>query len=235
MNIVDKNNLPKHVAITMDGNGRWANSRGERRIFGHQSGIKAVKETIETAIELEIKHLSLYAFSLENWERPKKEVNSLMKLLISSIVNETKTLIQNNIKLTAIGDIDKLPSAVQQALKKIINKTKSNSRLNLILAISYSGRWEILNAIKKIITEKIPAEEINEYSFKQYLTTKDVPDPELLIRTSGEYRISNFLLWQIAYSELYFSQTFWPDFKKSDFIEAIVEYQRRERRFGKIK
>ena len=235
MNIVDKNNLPKHIAITMDGNGRWANSRGEIRIFGHKSGVKAVKETIEAAIELKIKYLSLYAFSLENWERPKKEVNSLMKLLISSIVNETKTLIKHNIKLTAIGDINKLPSAVQKELKKIINKTKSHSRLNLILAISYSGRWEIINAVKKIISEKIPSEDINEFSFKQYLTTKNVPDPELLIRTSGEYRISNFLLWQIAYSELYFTKTLWPDFKKSDFIEAVAEYQKRERRFGKIK
>lgn len=231
--IIDTNNLPKHIAITMDGNGRWAKSKGKLRAFGHKNGIDAVRETIEGAAEIGIKFLTLYAFSKENWERPKTEVNALMTLLISAINKETRTLMENNIKLIAIGDTNSLPSKAKEKLSEAIEKTKKNTRMTLVLALSYSGRWEILNATKKIIADGISSKKINEMIFQQYLTTKNVPDPELLIRTSGEYRISNFLLWQIAYSELYFTKTLWPDFRKSHLKEAILDYQNRERRFGK--
>ena len=230
---IDTKNLPKHIAITMDGNGRWAKAKGKNRVFGHKNGVKAVRETVESAVENNIEFLTLYAFSTENWMRPKLEVNSLMNLLISSIINETKTLMKNDIKLMAIGDINKIPKTAKNKLDSVIEKTKNNGKMSLILAISYSGRWEIINAVKKIIKNNVDANEINEHLFEQYLDTKNVPDPELVIRTSGEHRISNFLLWQIAYSELYFTKVFWPDFRKKDFINAIVEYQKRDRRFGK--
>ena len=230
---IDKNNLPKHIAITMDGNGRWAKSKGKLRIFGHNNGIKAVRDTVEGAAEIGIEYLTLYAFSTENWDRPEKEVNALMTLLVSAINKETKTLMDNNIRLSAIGDIKKLPSKAQKELQEAVAKTKDNTRMNLVLALSYSSRWEILNAVQNIIKDGVKAEEINETTFQQYLTTKNVPDPELLIRTSGEYRISNFLLWQIAYSELYFTETLWPDFRRGDLYNAILDYQSRERRFGK--
>ena len=230
---IDKKNLPKHIAITMDGNGRWAKAKGKNRIFGHKNGVTAVRETVESAVENNIEFLTLYAFSTENWLRPKLEVNSLMNLLVSSIINETKTLMNNNIKLMAIGDINKIPKTAKNKLDSVIEKTKNNSKMSLILAISYSGRWEILNAVQKIIKNNIDVNEINEHLFEQYLDTKNVPDPELVIRTSGEHRISNFLLWQIAYSELYFTNVMWPDFRKKDFINAIIEYQKRDRRFGK--
>ena len=230
---IDKKNLPKHIAITMDGNGRWAKAKGKNRVFGHKNGVKAVRETVESAVENNIEFLTLYAFSTENWLRPKLEVNSLMNLLVSSIINETKTLMKNDIKLMAIGDINKIPKTAKNKLDSVIEKTKNNSKMSLILAISYSGRWEILNAVQKIIKNNIDVNEINEHLFEQYLDTKNVPDPELVIRTSGEHRISNFLLWQIAYSELYFTKILWPDFRKKDFINAIVEYQKRDRRFGK--
>jgi len=233
MEKIDTNNLPRHIAITMDGNGRWAKSKGKLRIFGHKNGVKAVRDTVEGAAEIGIKYLTLYAFSSENWNRPEKEVNALMTLLVSAINKETKTLIDNNIRLSTIGDINKLPSKAQKELKEAIKKTKDNTRMTLILALSYSGRGEILDAVKKIIKDGKETEEINEYTFQQYLTTKSVPDPELLIRTSGEYRISNFLLWQIAYSELYFTETLWPDFRRADLYKAISNYQNRERRFGK--
>ena len=230
---IDKNNLPKHIAITMDGNGRWAKSKGKLRIFGHNNGVKAVRDTVEGAAEIGIEYLTLYAFSTENWNRPEKEVNALMTLLVSAINKETKTLMDNNIRLSAIGDIEKLPSKAQKELQEAIAKTKDNTRMNLVLALSYSSRWEILNAVQNIIKDGVKAEEINETTFQQYLTTKSVPDPELLIRTSGEHRISNFLLWQIAYSELYFTETLWPDFRRGDLYKAILDYQSRERRFGK--
>ncbi|MAJ89769.1 MAG: isoprenyl transferase [Flavobacteriales bacterium] len=230
---LDANNIPTHIAITMDGNGRWAQSKGKLRVFGHQNGIKAVRDTVEAAAEIGVKFLTLYAFSTENWGRPDSEVNALMALLVSAINKETKTLMDNNIKLDTIGETDSLPSKARNKLLEVIEKTKKNTRMTLILAISYSGRWEILNATKKLISEGIHAENINESIFQQYLTTKNVPDPELLIRTSGEYRISNFMLWQIAYSELYFSEKLWPDFRRSDLEHAILEYQNRERRFGK--
>jgi len=233
MEEIDATNLPKHIAITMDGNGRWAKSKGKLRIFGHTNGVKAVRDTVEGAAEIGIEYLTLYAFSSENWNRPEKEVNALMTLLVSAINKETKTLMDNNIRLSTIGDTNKLPSKAQKELQEAISKTKDNTRMNLVLALSYSGRGEILNAVKNIIKDGKEPEEINEATFQQYLTTKSVPDPELLIRTSGEYRISNFLLWQIAYSELYFTDTLWPDFRRADLYKAILNYQTRERRFGK--
>ena len=230
---IDRNNLPQHIAIIMDGNGRWAKTKGKLRLFGHKNGVKAVRDTVEGAAQIGIKYLTLYAFSTENWTRPEKEINALMTLLVSAINQETETLMDNNIRLSTAGDIKKLPVKAQKELQEAIEKTKDNTRMTLILALSYSGRWEILNAVQNIIKDKKKAEEINEISFQQYLTTKSVPDPELLIRTSGEYRISNFLLWQIAYSELYFTETLWPDFRKADLYKAILNYQNRERRFGK--
>jgi len=230
---IDKNKLPKHIAITMDGNGRWAKSKGKLRIFGHKNGVKAVRDTVEGAAEIGIEYLTLYAFSSENWNRPEREVNALMTLLVSAINKETKTLMDNNIRLSTIGDINKLPIKAQKELQEAIIKTKDNTRMTLVLALSYSGRGEIINAVQNIIKDGKKPEEINEDTFQQYLTTKSVPDPELLIRTSGEYRISNFLLWQIAYSELYFTDTLWPDFRRADLYKAILNYQSRERRFGK--
>jgi undecaprenyl diphosphate synthase len=234
---IEKENLPKHIAITMDGNGRWAEGKGKFRVFGHQHGIKSVREAVETAAEIGIKYLTLYAFSTENWNRSEREVNALMTLLISTISKETKTLMKNDICLNTIGKLSQLPKKCKQELEQAVEKTKNNKRMTLILALSYSGRWEIVNAVNKIIhdSKNNLAKEITEDNFQQYLNTKGVPDPELLIRTSGEHRISNFLLWQIAYSELYFTDTLWPDFRKEDLIKAIIDYQKRERRFGKTK
>ena len=233
MEEINKNNLPKHIAITMDGNGRWAKSKGKLRIFGHNNGVKAVRDTVEAAAEIGIEFLTLYAFSTENWNRPSKEVNALMTLLVSAINKETKTLMDNNIKLSTIGDTDSLPSKAKKELAEAIDKTKENTRMTLVLALSYSGRWDILNAVNEITKKGVGDDKITEEQFQQYLSTKSVPDPELLIRTSGEYRISNFLLWQIAYSELYFTDTLWPDFRRADLEKAILDYQSRERRFGK--
>ena len=216
-------------------NGRWAKTKGKLRVFGHQTGVKAVRETVKFAAEIGIKYLTLYAFSTENWKRSKKEVNALMTLLISTINKETETLMENDICLHTIGNLQQLPNKCKQELEQAIEKTKNNKRMTLILALSYSGRWEIVNAINSILEERknnLPTE-ITEETFQQYLSTKSVPDPELLIRTSGEKRISNFLLWQIAYTELYFTDTLWPDFRKKDLISAIIDYQKRERRFGK--
>ena len=231
--LINKLNIPKHIAITMDGNGRWAKERGKKRVFGHNQGIKSVRDTIEGAVEYGVEFLTLFAFSTENWKRPKAEVNALMTLLIKAINNETKDLIKNNISLKTIGDISQLPLKCQKELAESIKKTKDNTGMTLILALSYSGKWEIINAIKKILLQEITLENFSEDIFQQYLTTNNVPDPELLIRTSGEKRISNFMLWQIAYSELYFTEKKWPDFRKEDLKEAIIEYQNRERRFGK--
>ena len=235
INNINNENIPKHIAIIMDGNGRWAQSKGKMRAFGHKNGIKAVRETVEGAAEIGIKFLTLYAFSVENWKRPKKEVNALMSLLVTAINNEMQRLIKNNIKLTVIGETDNLPSKTKEELMQAINITKNNTRMTLTLALSYSGKWDILNAVKKIINDKIDPQNLDEKIFQQYLTTKNVPYPELLIRTSGEHRVSNFLLWEIAYSELYFTDTLWPDFSKKDLKKAIIEYQNRERRFGKTK
>ncbi|MDA9227663.1 isoprenyl transferase [Flavobacteriales bacterium] len=231
--LINKLNIPKHIAITMDGNGRWAKERGKKRVFGHNQGIKSVRDTIEGAVEYGVEFLTLFAFSTENWKRPKSEVNALMTLLIKAINNETKDLIKNNISLKTIGDISQLPLKCQKELAESIKKTKDNTGMTLILALSYSGKWEIINAIKKILQQEVTSENFSEDIFLQYLSTNNVPDPELLIRTSGEKRISNFMLWQIAYSELYFTEKKWPDFRKEDLKEAIIEYQNRERRFGK--
>ena len=233
MNQIDRNNLPKHIAITMDGNGRWAKQQGKLRVFGHKNGVKAVRDTVEAAAEIGIEYLTLYAFSTENWNRPDSEVNALMTLLVSAINKETQTLMDNNIKLSTIGDTESLPTKAKKELTQAIDKTKGNTRMVLILALSYSGRWDIVNATKNMLLENIDPSSINEDVFQQYLATKSVPDPELLIRTSGEHRISNFLLWQVAYSELYFTDTLWPDFRKEDLEKAILDYQSRERRFGK--
>ncbi len=234
---IDKGKLPEHVAVIMDGNGRWAKKKGNQRIFGHKNGVVAVRETVEAAAELGVKFLTLYAFSTENWRRPKMEVDALMSLLVSSLHDETPTLLKNNISLTAIGAIDQLSDNVLKHLKLAIQKTAHCTGLKLILALNYSGRWEILDTVNRvkndIIAGKLQNTMITEDVFSGYLNTKNIPDPELLIRTSGEYRISNFLLWQIAYTELYFTPALWPDFRKEDFYKAIVDYQNRERRFGK--
>jgi len=235
---ISKGKLPNHVAIIMDGNGRWAKQKGKDRIFGHKNGVAAVREVTESAAEIGIKYLTLYAFSTENWNRPLKEVNAIMSLLVSTISAETKTLMKNKVRLLTIGDTSRLPVRVYKKLEDTIKKTSDNDGLLLVLALSYSSRWEILNAVKNIASEakrgEINLDQVNEKIFSNYLCTKNIPDPELLIRTSGEQRISNFLLWQIAYSELYFTNKLWPDFKKEDFYAAILDFQSRERRFGKI-
>jgi undecaprenyl diphosphate synthase len=232
-----KDKLPKHIAIIMDGNGRWAEKRGNQRIFGHKNAVAAVRDTVEASAELGIGYLTLYAFSTENWKRPKTEVDSLMSLLVSTINSETKTLLDNNIKLYTIGNTGSLPKGVQEQLQQAMAITAKNSGLNLNIALSYGSRWEIINAIKKIITDiengKISSKDLDDAVFEKYLDTYGFPDPELVIRTSGEYRISNFLLWQIAYTELYFTPTLWPDFRRQHLYEAILSFQNRERRFGK--
>lgn len=234
---IDHNKLPRHVAVIMDGNGRWAKQKGQPRVFGHRNGVKAVRETTEAAAELGIEYLTLYAFSTENWGRPKLEVRALMTLLVETIHSEVDTLMKNNIRLQAIGEISKLPEKSYKALLKGIERTKNNTRSTLVLALNYSAKWEIMNAVKDIAQQvkagKLQPEAIEEAHFSSALATRGMPDPELLIRTSGEARLSNFLLWQVAYSELYFTPTFWPDFRKDDFYQAISNYQQRERRFGK--
>ncbi|MCK9611398.1 MAG: isoprenyl transferase [Bacteroidales bacterium] len=228
--------LPQHIAIIMDGNGRWAKKRGAIRTFGHENGVVAVRETVEVAAELGIKYLTLYAFSTENWNRPKYEVDGLMRLLVKTINNETKTLIQNNIRLFAIGDLKNLHRECYDELMNTIEITEKNDRMTLTLALSYSSTWEITEAVKdialKVQNNELQVEEITPEMVSKSLSTKDLPNPSLLIRTSGEYRISNFLLWQMAYTELYFTPVLWPDFRKEHLYEAIIDYQKRERRFG---
>ncbi len=234
---ITKDKLPVHVAIIMDGNGRWAKKKGNKRIFGHKNGVKAVKETVEAAGEIGIKYLTLYAFSTENWNRPKVEVDALMSLFITAVKNETDNLMKNNVRMKAIGNLKSLPASVLENLNEIIDKTQNNTGLTLILALSYSSRQEITNAVKNIAEQissgKITNKDITEKTISDHLYTNQFPDPELLIRTSGEYRISNFLLWQISYTELYFTDTLWPDFSKEDFFNAVYNFQQRERRFGK--
>jgi undecaprenyl diphosphate synthase len=234
---IDCNKLPSHVAIIMDGNGRWARQRGLDRIFGHEQGVNAVREVIETAAELGIGFLTLYAFSNENWGRPDEEVSALMGIMIQSLSNETGTLLKNNIRLKAIGDMDRLDADVRERLFETIKLTSESTGLNLIIALSYSSRWEIAMAARKISAEAkngtLDPDSITEEDFEKYLNTYGIPDPELMIRTSGELRISNFLLWQVAYAEFYFTETLWPDFGKDDFYTAIIDFQKRERRFGK--
>ncbi|MGB4845539.1 MAG: isoprenyl transferase [Ferruginibacter sp.] len=234
---IDMKRLPSHIAIIMDGNGRWAKEKGEDRLYGHLHGVESVRNIVEGSAELGISYLTLYAFSTENWDRPEYEVSGLMELLVDTIRNEVPTLNKNNIKLHVIGDIDMLPASAKQELQEALKETSTNTGLNLIMALSYSSRWEIVNAAKQIAEDvkngKLVTEKINQETIQQYLTTKSFPDPELMIRTSGEYRISNFLLYQLAYAELYFTNTRWPDFRKEDLYTAILDYQGRERRFGK--
>jgi undecaprenyl diphosphate synthase len=234
---IDSLKLPAHVAIIMDGNGRWAKQRGLDRIFGHQQGVNAVRELIETAAELGIRFLTLYAFSNENWGRPDEEVTALMGIMVQSLSNETETLLKNNIRLKAIGDLDRLAADVRGRLDETIELTSVSTGLTLIIALSYSSRWEIAMAARNISADvkkgTLDPLSITEEDFEKYLTTYGIPDPELLIRTSGELRISNFLLWQVAYTEFYFTEILWPDFGKDDFYNAIIDFQKRERRFGK--
>ena len=234
---IQSKNLPKHVAIIMDGNGRWAKQQGMMRAFGHENGTKSVREVVETSAELGIENLTLYAFSTENWNRPKLEVQTLMRLLVSSLKKEIKTLQDNNIKLSAIGNLNTLPKKVFKELHEVIEQTKDNTRMTLTLALSYGSREELLNTVKeisiKVKNNIISPEKIDESIINEHLYTRNLPDVDLLIRTSGEQRISNFLLWQIAYAELYFTSVLWPDFTKQHLYEAIIEYQKRERRFGK--
>ncbi len=234
---INKNNLPKHLAIIMDGNGRWAKQQGLLRTLGHENGTKSVRTTVETCAKLGIENLTLYAFSTENWNRPKLEVELLMNLLINSLKNELKTLQDNNIRLNSIGNLDLLPKSAQKKLQEVIEKTKDNKNMVLTLALSYGSREELINVVKnisnKVKNNIISIDSIDESIINQHLYTHDLPEVDLLIRTSGENRISNFLLWQIAYAELYFTDVLWPDFKEDDLYEAIISYQKRERRFGK--
>jgi undecaprenyl diphosphate synthase len=233
---INKDKLPRHIAIIMDGNGRWAQKRGNQRIFGHRNAIDAVRDTVEAAAELGVEYLTMYAFSTENWKRPKMEIDALMSLLVSTINSETKTLTTNNVRLLTIGNTASLPQGVQEQLRNALETTANNTGLKLVLALSYGARWEILHAVKKLVSDVqsagLEVKDIDQ-AFEKYLDTAGIPDPELLIRTSGEFRISNFLLWQIAYTELYFTETLWPDFRRENLYEAILSYQCRERRFGK--
>lgn len=234
---IDTEHLPQHIAVIMDGNGRWAQLRGQERLNGHQNAITAVRDTVEACTELGIKYLTLYTFSTENWNRPQAEVSGLMELLSVTITNETETLLKNGVRLNAIGDIEALPEATYRQLKQAIADTSKGENTTLTLALSYSGRWDITQAMRKMAQDaadkRLDPKDINQDTIKQYLATAGMPDPELLIRTSGELRISNFLLWQTAYTELYFTNTLWPDFNKDELYKAIIDYQHRERRFGK--
>ncbi len=237
--LIIREKLPRHIAIIMDGNGRWANSRGNARVFGHQNGVESVRQTVEAAGELGVEYLTLYAFSTENWNRPRSEVDALMGLMVNAIRDETENLHKNNVRLTAIGELDDLPEKVREQLQHAIDYTSQNTGLNLVIALSYSGRWEITSAIRKIVEDvksgDLDANSIDTCLLETYLNTYTIPDPELLIRTSGERRISNFMLWQLAYTELYFTPVLWPDFRKKDLYEAIIDFQRRDRRFGRVK
>ena len=236
-NQIQQDRIPRHVAIIMDGNGRWAKRQGLARMFGHRQGVETVHIITEAAAELGIEYLTLYAFSTENWNRPKEEVDALMSLLVDTIAKETPTLMKNNIRLSTIGDLSRLPNNAQQKFRACMQETSANTGLNLVLALSYSARWEIIRAAQEIASAiqkgDLLLEEVNEEVLSAHMTTAHMPDPDLLIRTSGELRISNFLLWQLAYSELYFTDCLWPEFTAEEFYRAIVDYQRRERRFGK--
>lgn len=235
--LMGSGHVPRHIAVIMDGNGRWAKSRGNIRLFGHKAGVDSVRDITEACAQLGVEYLTLYAFSTENWGRPTDEVSGLMSLLVQSLRSETKKLNENDIKLMAIGQIERFPESCQRELREAINITKDNQRMNLCLALSYSGRWDITQAVKKLARQvesgTLNPEDINDDLISAELVTAHFPDPDLIIRTSGEFRISNFLLWQLAYSELYVTQTFWPDFRRNELYEAISAYQQRERRFGK--
>lgn len=234
---IDKLKVPQHIAIIMDGNGRWAKQQGESRIFGHYEGVNSVRDVVEAAGEVGVKYITLYAFSTENWNRPKEEVDALMELLVSTISAETPQLNKKNVRLQAIGNLNSLPPACLQELNESIDITSKNTGLTLVLALSYSAKWELVSAVKNIANDvvngQLQVDDISEQQIENYLCTKHIPDPELMIRTSGEHRISNFLLWQLAYAEFYFTEKLWPDFRKNDLYEAILNFQNRERRFGK--
>ncbi len=234
---INSEKVPQHIAIIMDGNGRWAKQQGENRIYGHYEGVNSVRSVVEAAGEIGVKFITLYAFSTENWNRPKEEVDALMELLVSTISMETPELNKKNVRLQTIGNIDSLPPSCIEELNESIEITSKNTGLTLVLALSYSSKWEIINAIKQIATDvknnELAIDSISEKSIEQYLCTKNIPDPELMIRTSGEHRVSNFLLWQLAYTEFYFTDKLWPDFRKDDLFEAVINFQNRERRFGK--
>ncbi len=236
-NKIDKNKIPEHIAIIMDGNGRWAEKHGKARVFGHENGVESVRSVVEGAAQVGVSYLTLYAFSTENWDRPQDEVEALMELLVHAIDNETELLMKNNVRLHTIGNLTLMPEKVKQKLDTCIHQLNTNTGLNLILALSYSSKWEIINAVTNLAHDasmgKIKPENITTELFESYLNTSGIPDPELLIRTSGEFRISNFLLWQIAYAELYFTEKLWPDFRGEDLFEAIFDFQNRQRRFGK--
>lgn len=238
MERIDKDNIPRHVALIMDGNGRWARQRGKERVFGHENGVEAVRQTVKAAAEIGIPYLTFFAFSTENWCRPAIEVKTLMELLVNAIREETPELNENGVRLTAIGNLDELPKACRMQLKEAMELTAGNSKLTVCVALSYSSRWEIAHAARllaeKIRQNELKPEDIDQEVFGQHLQTSHLPEPDLLIRTSGELRLSNFLLWQIAYSELYFTPVYWPDFRRKHFFQAIIDFQRRERRFGKV-
>jgi len=234
---IDKERIPRHIAVIMDGNGRWAQNKGAMRVFGHKNALTAVRDTIEGAASLGVEYITMYAFSTENWARPQDEISALMEILINSIASEAPTMMNNNIQLSAIGDISSLPKKCQKNLRAVMKQTSVNTGLTVILALSYSGRWEleqaVKNIVKKVVSKELEEGEINQELISAHLTTEGIPDPELLIRTSGELRISNFLIWQMAYTELYFTDVLWPDFRKEHLLEAVLDYQKRERRFGK--
>lgn len=238
-NLKESGNIPEHIAIIMDGNGRWAQKKGNIRLHGHKAGVESVRDVTESCAQLGVNHLTLYAFSTENWSRPLSEINGLMKLLVQSLRNEAETLQKNDIKLVTIGQTERLPKKCRKQLDEVIQLTANNKRMQLCLALSYSGRWDITEAVKSISREvakgNIHPDEINDDLISSYLSTATIPDPDLIIRTSGEYRISNFLLWQLAYSELYITKTYWPDFRRDELYEGIRAYQKRDRRFGKVK
>ena len=229
--------VPRHVAIIMDGNGRWAQKQSKIRLFGHQSAVQAVRDAVEAAARLHVEYLTLYTFSTENWNRPQAEVDGLMQLMIKAVEEETPTLMKNNIRLLTIGDVERIPQASRESIKKCCSDTAANTGTTLVLALSYSSRWEIGEALKAVVVDveagRLKQEEVGEETLRKYLVTKDMPDPDLLIRTGGELRVSNFLLWQMAYTEFYFTDLLWPDFRQGDFYEAVYDYQNRQRRFGK--
>ena len=234
MSELDRNNIPNHVAIIMDGNGRWASNRGKDRVFGHMNGVDSVRAAVKTAVKVGVKNLTLYAFSTENWIRPQEEVNALMDLLVTTLVNESEELLEQGVKLSTIGDLSALPEKCQTSLNKSVLSNPQECKLNLTLALNYSSKWEITSAVKAIIEAGMQASDVTEEAISNHLATAGTPDPELMIRTSGENRISNFMLWQLAYAEFHFSSVLWPDFREEHFIEALIDYQNRDRRFGGV-
>ena len=234
MSNLDPNNIPKHVAIIMDGNGRWAKNRGKERVFGHMNGVDSVRAAVETAVKVGIKYLTLYAFSTENWNRPEEEINALMDLLVTTLVNESEELLEQGVKLNTIGDLSALPKQCQTSLESAVTQDPKHCKLVLTLALNYSSKWEITSAVRDIMNKGLKSSDIDENTISEHLATSGIPDPELMIRTSGENRISNFMLWQLAYSEFHFSSVLWPDFREEHFIEALNDYQKRDRRFGGV-